>query len=223
MRTIITIITVLAYAMVASTARADIVIFDDALSTDPKWTKAGATNIVTDPNDSGNQVLSGTVVTLYDKSREVPGTQEIVGADHFLQFDITTADTTQVGMELFLEMSNRDTEDLYFDERGPGDMIYNVDGVDVVFPSDGSGVPLDTDPATWQTVRIDLVQTCIGGASGRSFDPYVDTIGNWKLNSVTGGGTTMYIDNVKLVTVPEPTTLGLLVLGGLAVFRRKRS
>ena len=49
------------------------------------------------------------------------------------------------------------------------------------------------------------------------------TYGNFIFAFNTGGdGVSIFLDNIKFTGVPEPATIGLLGLGGLALLRRKR-
>ena len=58
------------------------------------------------------------------------------------------------------------------------------------------------------------VLTAGGGISG-GFDTFVLPNGDWAWG--IGGGTTLWVEHI-----PEPATLSLLALGGLAMLRRRR-
>jgi hypothetical protein len=61
-----------------------------------------------------------------------------------------------------------------------------------------------------------------GGAYGTQAATYGNFIFAYNCGAGTDGGANIFIDNIKFTGVPEPATMSLLGLGGLALLRRKR-
>jgi len=84
-------------------------------------------------------------------------------------------------------------------------------------------VDLDTDAVT---ARLTPLQGQNGGAASEINATWRARLDGSSLNGLwmavdAGGGSLMGIDNI-FVDIPEPTTLGLLSLGGLLMLRRRR-
>ena len=105
-----------------------------------------------------------------------------------------------------------------FDDRSEGWVCY-LDGIEY---RDAAEIVFDTDPHTWQLFEIDLSQT-----DYYSWPYQTRQLGNTPITGIefsahgnTSGAIAMLADNVRLV--PEPATLGLLALGGMALICRHR-
>jgi len=77
-----------------------------------------------------------------------------------------------------------------------------------------------TDPVTYPVVKVfDHVALGLNSADARMRDPANWT--GWTLRN-QNAGSTIYSTIDNLTVIPEPATLSLLVLGGLACLRRRR-
>ena len=86
---------------------------------------------------------------------------------------------------------------------------YNSDGISFIIDS----ITLDTDPDTWETASI----------SGEAVP--VNTrwvVSEASFNSALLGTKAGYVDATEMTFTPEPATMSLLALGGLAVLRKRR-
>lgn len=74
-----------------------------------------------------------------------------------------------------------------------------------------SNLTLDSNPATWEPI---LINTPV--PVGTRW-----LVTEWIYNNASLQGQAGYVDAARLVIVPEPATLGLLTLGGMAIMRRR--
>jgi hypothetical protein len=108
-----------------------------------------------------------------------------------------------------------------------------VDLVDKVYMSSNAVGALDIAYDTWVEVSADIdltndtVEVFYGGVSlGASTWAYdgeeVHGIDVMDIFPISDDASVMYYDDISLVQVPEPATMSLLALGGLALLRRRR-
>lgn len=130
-----------------------------------------------------------------------------VGSHQVLEFYINTSDASAAtGTYLMLDYDNKTL--IPFDQRNVP-TTFTIDGVLTTWVL-GVGIATDADPATWQKVQIDLFQKTYTG------HPYIEhqltSTSILKTINIRGGDTDLLIDDVRLVTVPEPTSLAILGL-----------
>lgn len=128
-----------------------------------------------------------------------------------------------------VEGYNSDPIGINFD-GGPGLKIYDNSagqvystglGVDVLEGNYGKGaisidIVLDTQPALW-TVEWFVNDVSVRGPEAYAANPTITTVRLWT-DYMEGS-----FDDLTLELVPEPATLSLLFLGGLAMLRRRRA
>ena len=194
-----------------------IIIFDDEYG--PGWSKSASSVYVNTDNTHNDSVASlmrnGGItikVTLPD-GLDISGTSVLQAYVNFLVSDATP------GYSLTnIKVRTTNGTLFEFDDRSEGWVCY----LDDIEYRDAAEIVFDTDPHTWQLFEIDLSQTDYYGW------PYqARQIGNTPITGIefsahgnTSGAIAMLADNVRLV--PEPATLGLLALGGMALICRHR-
>jgi hypothetical protein len=93
------------------------------------------------------------------------------------------------------------------------DASYNYLGLAV-----SSGLTLDSNPATWEQISLTLTEP-LNTEYVVSQVLYLES----SLAGIDGLIHAGYVDSASLTLVPEPATLSLLALGGLAMLRRRKS
>lgn len=199
-------------------AQADMILFDDAYGSG--WTK-GTWDLYVDTEYAYGDSLASlrrsggvTLETTIPSGVEISQTPVLRA---FVNFAVTEA--TPGHSLTNIKARAMDGTLFEFDDRSEGWTCY-LDGVEYV---DAADIVFDTDPQTWQLFEIDLSQVDYFGwpyqarqlgstpISGIEFSAY----GN------TTGAIAMLADDIRLV--PEPATLSLLALGGVALIRRRRT
>lgn len=188
-------------------ASAEVVIYDDSLA--PGWRADwGQSQSTFTLGNTGSALMTGQpwgqngqVVLKHDGLT--------IGQNSLLQFYVNTSDDT-AATGLTLKLNNN----LEYHLNGGG--IYTVDGVEQI-----GSFSTDANSSTWQLVTFDL------------FQPRYFWSGGWMSTSLTSTDQLtaliwakdeqLLIDSISLTTTPEPATLSLLGLGGLALLKRRRA
>lgn len=211
-------LTVLTGLGMASSAQADVIIFDDADGAGwsrPWYSPAQTTN-----------VYSGTHAVSTGNGQLAFNHTGLVDTNHILEFYANTTDETPTS-DLFIRLNWTDADstehaNISFDDRNVP-VVYLIDGVAVNAGTSQNGIALDTDTSTWQKIQLDLTQTAY-----TSFDPYIPhnyVPGSGTLTSITfrndgGQSSNVVMDDVRLV--PEPGSMALLGVGAACLLARRR-
>ncbi|MBT3200132.1 MAG: PEP-CTERM sorting domain-containing protein [Phycisphaerales bacterium] len=143
--------------------------------------------------------------------------EEGMGADNEISFQ---ADTWRVGdaehgFNLGLRLGGGPQPDPFFqntDVLGAGQSIIGGTMTLSWNPTSGASMVIERG-AGLETIFTNVAVPGFTGSDAYSF----------AFTARTGGATeTLNLDNVNITTVPEPATMSLLALGGLAMLRRRR-
>jgi len=202
------LVCLLAVIALAASASAAIDVIKNGVFQSP-WT-AGSWTVGT--AEDGTPAATGVFSSW--ASTGATGTVTLAG-NEYLEFDAYFNDSS----------AGRRMEAMHFEVNGDGGWSYKwqqncdtwVDGV-LYTGFDQWAAPADT----WVHVKVDLKDNCapLQGPIPIPLNLYTDNIGLIRLHPHWPNATNVSISNMAFT--PEPATIALLGLGGLALIRRKR-
>lgn len=202
----------------ATAAQGAIMVYDDAYG-------AGWSSSQWDMTVNTTSTHAGSANSL--SSRTPAGSATKVGVKHAglnvgentqLEFWMNSRDGSQTNyITIFINWDGATSTDRPFDDRGYA-RTYLVDDVPVAYKT----ARTDADGATWQKVRIDITEIINTGwpYTVHQFNPAVNTL---SYIGVQSGDDKLLVDDIQLVSVPEPTSIGLVGAAGLLALRRRRA
>lgn len=204
-RTIATLIVSSLLAPAASSA-AEVSVYDDALGAGWKndW---GQSQSAMTLNNSASALMTGQP---WGQNGQVVLSHtaggQTLGENTLLKFYVNTSDSEAA--RISLKVNN-----LEYHPNNGGE--YKVDGV-----LQKSSFLTDADPTTWQLVTFDLTQPRYYWNSGWQATNLTATD---KITSFAWSQDNQFlIDSITMSSVPEPASLSLLGLGGLALLKRRK-
>lgn len=207
--------------MAGLAAQAEVIIFDDAFQSgfNKHWDANIVTSSVVTPYEGTSSVrrASGTtgngVIVEHSSSFSY-------GSTPILDFYVNSDSTGTIGFNM-LRVQLSDNSLVEMGTRGPG-VTWTVDGV----PTTGT-VSWTNDPNQWTHVTFDLSQTYWywnGSTDAPASLASTDLIKLFEVryNSAPSGNYAPYLDDVRLVEIPEPSSLLLITAVAPILLRRRR-
>lgn len=190
------------------------VVFDEytpGVTWDVDWGSVNTTNVYSGAQSIQAWSGNGQIVFVPPQVEGVR-TPVAIGSAPILDFYVNTVTAAPISVTIKINTPSRLVE---YEWNGGG--TYDVDGV-----TQTDALTTDGNISTWQHVKFDVTQPFdFWGANGAEFTSLTSADTITKI-TISGSANTL-VDAAQLTAVPEPTSIALLGLAGLAALRRRRS